>query len=154
MILWDFPSSCLHLFMHATALLNSASPSHPDLYRMVLCCFRWALKPSATEIRISELYQLSGSTDSPTAYMILCVRFVCFVRRKFHRLRHRRNTRYGWLARPYPTRTFTLQDAPSFAWRANAVIRGDFTVSCFAHKIERSPCAKRLTVKLSAPLPC
>ena len=36
----------------------------------------------------------------------------------------------------------------------NAVIRGDFTVSRFAHKIGRSPCAKRLTVKLSGSLPC
>ncbi len=35
----------------------------------------------------------------------------------------------------------------------NAVIRGDFTVSRFAHKIGRSPCAKRVTVKLSASLP-
>ena len=33
----------------------------------------------------------------------------------------RRNTRYGWLARPYPARTFTLQEAPSFAWRTNAL---------------------------------
>ncbi|MEJ1418891.1 MAG: hypothetical protein RPU91_17755, partial [Candidatus Sedimenticola sp. (ex Thyasira tokunagai)] len=35
-------------------------------------------------------------------------------------LRHKRNTQYGWVANPYPTGTFTLQDAPSFAWRANA----------------------------------
>jgi hypothetical protein len=47
-----------------------------------LICFRKALRPSATEIiAISELYQLSGSAISPTAYMILCVRFICFVRR-------------------------------------------------------------------------
>ncbi len=36
----------------------------------------------------------------------------------------------------------------------NAAITGDFTVSCFAHKIGRSPCAKRLMVKLSGSLPC
>ena len=35
-------------------------------------------------------------------------------------LRHRRNTRYGWVASPYPTGTFTLQDTPSFSWRENA----------------------------------
>jgi len=121
MILWEIPSSCMHLFTHATVLLNSASPSHPRLYRMILYCFRKALKPSATETnQISELYQLSGSTISPTAYMILCVRFVCFVRRKFHPLRHKRNTQYRWLAKPYLTGTFTLQDAPSFAWHSNA----------------------------------
>ena len=35
-------------------------------------------------------------------------------------VRRSRNTRYGWVASPYPTGTFTLQDTPSFAWRANA----------------------------------
>jgi len=38
----------------------------------------------------------------------------------FHQLRHRRNTRYGWVASPYPTGTCTPQDTPGFAWRANA----------------------------------
>jgi hypothetical protein len=44
-------------------------------------------------------------------------------------LRHRRNTRYGWVANPYPTRTCTLQDAPSFAWRANAFLSREGTES-------------------------
>ena len=30
------------------------------------------------------------------------------------RLRHGRKTRYGWVAHPYPTGTFTLQETPSF----------------------------------------
>src|SRR6266849_3413360 len=30
------------------------------------------------------------------------------------------NTRYGWLARPYPVGTSTPQETPSFAWRTNA----------------------------------
>jgi hypothetical protein len=30
------------------------------------------------------------------------------------RLRHGRQTRYGWVAHPYPTGTFTRQDTPSF----------------------------------------
>ena len=34
-------------------------------------------------------------------------------------LLHRCNTRYGWLARPYPVGTFTPQETPSFAWRTN-----------------------------------
>ena len=41
-----------------------------------------------------------------------------------------------------------------FVLTANAAITGDFTVSRFAHRIGRSPCAKRLTVKLSGSLPC
>ena len=36
------------------------------------------------------------------------------------RLRHGRKTRYGWMATPYPTGTFTLPETPSFSWRDNA----------------------------------
>src|SRR5262249_3262994 len=36
------------------------------------------------------------------------------------RLRHGRKTRYGGVANPYPTRTFTLQETPSLSWRDNA----------------------------------
>ena len=36
------------------------------------------------------------------------------------RLRHGRKTRYGWVATPYPTGTFTLLETPSFSWRCNA----------------------------------
>src|SRR5262245_28627235 len=36
------------------------------------------------------------------------------------RLRHGRKTRYGWMASPYPTGTFTLPEMPSFSWRENA----------------------------------
>jgi hypothetical protein len=39
-------------------------------------------------------------------------------------LRHRRKTRYWWLVRPYQTGTFTLQGAPSCAWRTNALLTG------------------------------
>src|SRR4029450_6079130 len=47
----------------------------------------------------------------------LCTLHLC--RSAFYLL-HRCNTRYGWLVRPYPVRTFTLQETPSFAWRTNA----------------------------------
>src|SRR5262245_10238239 len=36
------------------------------------------------------------------------------------RLHHGRKTRYGWVASPYPTGTFTLQETPSFSWREDA----------------------------------
>ncbi len=36
-------------------------------------------------------------------------------------LLHNCNTRYGWLVRPYPAGTFTLQETPSFAWRTTAL---------------------------------
>ncbi len=65
MILWEVPSSCMHLFMHATVLLNSASPSHPRLYRMILCCLRQALKPSATETMLFRSYINSQGARTP-----------------------------------------------------------------------------------------
>ena len=80
MNLWNFPSSRMHLFIHATVLANSAGPLHPRHRRMVWYCFQKALNPQRPKYNISELYQLLGSTVSPTAYMILCVRFDCFVR--------------------------------------------------------------------------
>lgn len=43
---------------------------------------------------------------------------------EFHPLRHRCNTRYGWLVRPCPTGTCTLQDVPSFAWHTNVASTG------------------------------
>ena len=36
------------------------------------------------------------------------------------RLRHGRKTRYGWVAHPSPTGTFTLRETPSLSWRDNA----------------------------------
>ena len=61
----------------------------------------------------------SGDAAPPAAYRMLCRRFVHLVPRS-SRLRHGRKTRYGWVATPYPTRTFTLQETPSFSWRDNA----------------------------------
>ena len=62
----------------------------------------------------------SGYTVTPTAYRILCLRLAYLVRRKNHRLRHRPKTRYGWLAKPCPAETFTLQDTPNLTRRDNA----------------------------------
>ena len=59
---------------------------------------------------------LQESTPLPVAYMIPCVRFVWVVRRCVYPSQSR-NTRYGWLAIPYPTGTLTLQETPGFAWR-------------------------------------
>lgn len=65
---------------------------------------------------------------SHVAYVVLCVRFASLVRilqqsKPLATLRRTRNTRYGWLARPCPTETFNLQDASSFACRANVKLR-------------------------------
>ena len=55
----------------------------------------------------------------PTAYKILCVRLP-YSRSSVTQLLNKINTRYGWLVKPYPTGTFTLQDTLSFAQRDNA----------------------------------
>ena len=66
----------------------------------------------------------SGSTASPMAYRLLCVRFTALVHAPhspltIRALRRRCNTRYGWVVSPYPTGTRTPQDTPSFAWHNN-----------------------------------
>src|SRR6056297_1531663 len=54
--LWGFPSSPAYLFLHATACgLRRTSTSSPN--RMLLCCLRRPLKPSASAIAVSKLYQ-------------------------------------------------------------------------------------------------
>lgn len=72
---------------------------------------------------ISKLCQLFRERDLPCGlHDSLCtLHLLCS---PVSRLRRRRNTRYGWMADPYPAGTFTLQDAPSFAWRANAKAEG------------------------------
>ena len=81
-----------------------------------------------------EAQSLRGRARSPTAHRILCVRFVRIVRQfklshsallhneercidPFDFLLCIRNTRYGWLVRPYPARTLTSQEMPGFPWR-------------------------------------
>ena len=56
---------------------------------------------------------------SPTVYRMLCVRLPCNDCSRLTPLRSRTNTRYGRVASPYPTGTFTPQETPSFARRDN-----------------------------------
>ena len=60
---------------------DSGGHSHPCLFADASFLASSTLKPSPTPTCISKLYQLSGYTVTPTAYKILCVRFVWFVRR-------------------------------------------------------------------------
>ncbi len=66
---------------------------------------------------IEAVPDFRGVRSPPVAYLIRCVRFAGVV--QSCDLRPPRNTRYGWLATPYPTGIFTLQEAPSFTWRTN-----------------------------------
>src|SRR4029079_12372866 len=45
------------------------------------------------------------------------------------------NTRYGWLVRPYPAGTRTLQEAPSLSWRTRS--------SCSTERRSRPPSTSR-----------
>ena len=49
-------------------------------------------------------------------------------------LLHSCNTQYEWLARPYSAGTFTLQEAPSFAWRTNSALQLRRAISIQASK--------------------
>ena len=79
-----------------------------------------ALKPSASAIAISKLYQHFRVRDHPCGLQdtLSTLRPSCSPQAS-SRLRHGRKTRYGWVAHPYPTGTFTLQETPSLSWRDN-----------------------------------
>ena len=117
-----FPSSTSHLFLHATAC-RLRRISTPSPFRVLLCCLRWAIKPSASaKTKSRSCTSTSGCATTPAAYRILCLRLTCFVRDSA--LRHRSKTRYGWVASPCPTGTYTPQDTPSFARRDNVKAQG------------------------------
>ena len=117
---------------------NSAdSPQpHPFIY-MNNGCFAWTSMALQTSSVSSNIYRsdtsTSGSRQSlwPTWFSVYASP-ILFVWCSPHywkananlKLRHRRNTRYRWLVKPYLTGTYTLQDASSFAWRTNASLRG------------------------------
>jgi hypothetical protein len=70
----------VYIFSYMPRLENSAGPSHPRLFRMILYCLRRALQPSATGTSsFRSDTSSSGSAVSPAACMILCVRFVWVV---------------------------------------------------------------------------
>jgi len=80
-----------------------------------------ALKPSASAIAMSKLYQHFRVRGHPYGLQdaLSTLRPSCSPQASL-RLRHGRKTRYGWVASPYPTGTFTLQETPSLSWRDNA----------------------------------
>jgi hypothetical protein len=80
-----------------------------------------ALKPSASAIALSKLYQHFRVRGHPCGLQdtLSTLRPSCSPRVP-SRFRHGRTTRYGWVATPYPTGTFTLLETPSLSWRDNA----------------------------------
>jgi len=108
-------------------LNNSADSPQSNHYD----CFAWtsvALQTSSIRTHNSRSdNSTSGSRQSlwPIYFSVYAspVLFACCINFKekkcgkvlsIHKLRHRRNTRYGWLVKPCPTGTYTLKDASSF----------------------------------------
>src|SRR2546428_6425574 len=89
---------------------------------MLLGCLRCQLNPSASATSaISKLYQHFRGPGSPYGLQdtLSTLRPFCSLQASL-RLRHGRKTRYGWVASPYPTGTFTLLETPSLSWRDTA----------------------------------
>jgi hypothetical protein len=92
-----FPSSTSHLFLHATAC-GLRRISTPSPIRMLLCCLRWDIKPSASaKTKSRSCTSTSGCATTPTAYRILCLRFARLVHRSFGSATHARLDTGGWL---------------------------------------------------------
>ena len=112
-----FPSSPALLFLHATAC-GLRRTFLPSPIRVLLCCLRCTLKPSASTTTHFEAVPALQGARHPYGLQdaLSTLRLSCS---PLPRLRHRRKTRYGWVASPYPTGTRTPQDTPSFAWHNN-----------------------------------
>src|SRR5882672_2987201 len=98
-------------------------PGRPSSISPKRCCcvgFRCVKTVAVCFNALTRLYQTSGTCAFPCGlHGSLCT--LRMLRSVLLHLLHIRNTWYGWVASPYPTGTCTLQEAPSFAWRTNAV---------------------------------
>jgi len=110
---------CICMYMPQP--FDSEGPPYPSPLRVFLCWLRWALSPSPTSNFDFEAVcdaSSKGLRNPYGLYISLCtLHLYCLGFREkniyifFLAFRHKRNTRYGWLVRPYPTGTCTLQDA-------------------------------------------
>ena len=92
---------------------DSGGPAQPGHIGCAHVAFGSVQTLGVRNCHVEAVPALQGCAVTPTASRILCLRFAHLVRRYTSRLRHGRKTRYGWVARPYPTGTFTLQETPS-----------------------------------------
>ena len=117
---------------------NSADSPQPHQYRLLYVDFSCVTGLVSQNLSIIEAIPALQGHVSPMAYIIRCLRFTLIVRLivsshwkaiPILKLRTTRKTRYRWLARPYPTGTFTLQDASSLLDALTLTISG-FGRSC------------------------
>ena len=112
---WGFPSSW-NISSYMPRPVDSGRSQSPSPFRLISCCLRDPLYPwHPQQTLFRSCTSTSGDAVPRTACKILCLRFTCLVHQHPCRLRHRRKTRYGWVANPYPTGTSTPKDMPSFA---------------------------------------
>jgi len=111
------PRFLASLFLRAT-LSDPGRPSRISPFRSFCVGFRFANTVAACSGDVTRLNRLGecglpcGPQDSLCTLRIACSAVVDF-------LLHIRNTRYGWLVRPYPTGTLTLKEMPGFPWRTS-----------------------------------
>ena len=73
-------------------------------------------------MRLTRLDQTAGKCEFPCGlHGSLCT--LRMLRSILSYLLPIRTTRYGWVASPSPTGSFTLQETPSCAWRTNATLQ-------------------------------
>jgi hypothetical protein len=91
------------------------SPAVPQELSTLFC----GVPPPGAAGASHVLRRLSSGLPRPEAAggSVYASPLLCAV---FSRLRPGRTTRYGWVARPYSTGTFTREETPSFPWRDNA----------------------------------
>jgi hypothetical protein len=112
------PKFLTPLSTHTTLLVDPDRPSGSSPKRF-LCVGFWCVKTIAVCMS-RDNGAVASFRECGLPYGLrgaLCTLHLC--RSAFYLL-HRCNTRYGWLVRPYPVGTCTLQETPSFAWRTNA----------------------------------
>jgi hypothetical protein len=113
-------------------------------------CFAWtstALQASSVRIYFRSDTNTSGTRipyglyNSLSTLHIVCSSDCVLTLESISNLRLRatRKTRYGWSTKPYPTGTFTQQDAPSFACRTNAFVICVLVVVEFWGKVAKPP---------------
>ena len=77
------------------------------------------LKLSASALALSKLYQHFRERDFPYGLQDSLCTLAPYCCSRVTPLRNGTNTRYGRVASPYPTGTYTPQETPSFARRDN-----------------------------------
>ena len=103
------PKFLVFLSTHATLFLDPGRPSE-DSPKRSLCIGFWSRYTIAICIILSNeaVSRLQG-VRSPLRSMWFTV-YASAVSFGYKNLLHNCNTRYGWLVRPYPAGTFTLQE--------------------------------------------